>query len=325
MSLPIDQINLVKQGDALGLLDEVADGTIQTVYFDPPFKTQKTYTLDPDNDLGFSDIWESNKHYIDFIEPLVIKCREKLKANGTFFFHISAAEMLIPQMICTKYFRYVQPIFWKKSRSKNNVKKKLGTAIDVIFMCTDSKAAKFNMVYQELDSYYAEHSYKNLDARGYYALGHIIYTATQRTKKKERLYAFTHNGIVYEPANGWRLSKEDLKKLVEEDRIHFPKTSKANPYKKIYKHESKGKPCMDLWDDIHSIAMGSERRLYPTEKPEKLLERIIEMSSEEGDIILDPVAGSGTAGVVAKRMGRNFILFDINPDAVKIAKNRIFT
>ena len=82
---------------------------------------------------------------------------------------------------------------------------------------------------------------------------------------------------------------------------------------------------MDLWDDIHSIAMGSEKRIYPTEKPEKLLERIIEMSSDEGDIVLDPVAGSGTSGVVAKRMGRNYILFDINPDAVKIAKSRIFT
>ena len=111
--------------------------------------------------------------------------------------------------------------------------------------------------------------------------------------------------------------------MVADNRIHFPKKPTANPYKKIYKHESKGKPCMDLWDDIHSIAQGNEKRKYPTEKPEKLLERIIEMSSDEGDIVLDPVAGSGTTGVAAKRMGRNFILFDINPDAVEIATDKI--
>jgi DNA modification methylase len=318
-------MNLIKQGDSLSLLDEVEDQSIQTIYFDPPFNTQRMYALSPDDKTGFSDIWESNQIYIDFVEPLVKKCKKKLKKDGTFFFHISSEEMMIPQMICNKHFKRVQPIFWKKSRSKNNVKRKLGTAIDIIFMCTNSSSPKFNMVYQELNSYYVENSYKNKDERGNYALGHIVYTATQKTQKEERLYAFEHNGVVYSPSTGWRLSKDKLEEMVADNRIHFPKKEGANPYKKIYMHESKGKPCMDLWDDIHSIAQGSERRLYPTEKPEKLLERIIEMSSDEGDIVLDPVAGSGTSGVVAKRMGRNYILFDINPDAVKIAKSRIFT
>jgi DNA modification methylase len=266
-------------------------------------------------------------------------------------------------MICNKYFTNVQPIFWKKSRSKNNTKNKLGAAVDVIFWCSNSKKPKFNMIYQELDAYYAENSYKNKDKRGNYALGHIVYTATQKVKSvkkeyldakgsgnvevveklkkklqvetekelekkaqekdKERLYAFEHDGVTYEPENGWRLSKEALQELVDEDRVHFPKKEGANPYKKIYKHESKGKPCMDLWDDIHSIAMGNERRLYPTEKPEKLLERIIEMSSDVGDLVLDPVAGSGTTGVVAQNLKRRFALFDINPAAIEVAKERI--
>ena len=318
-------MNIIKQGDSLGLLDEVENGTVQTIYFDPPFNTQRVYRLNPDNEIGFSDIWKSHQSYIDFIEPLVIKCKNKLALGGSFFFHICAEQMLIPQMVCDRHFKRVQPIFWKKSRSKNNVKTKLGAAVDVIFWCSNAKKPKFNMVYQELDSYYAEHSYKNEDERGNYALGHIVYTATQKTSNEDRLYAFTHDDVTYEPEAGWRLSKEKLDELVADNRIYFPKKKGANPYKKIYKHESKGKPCMDLWDDIHSIAQGNERRLYPTEKPEKLIERIIEMSSDEGDIVLDPVAGSGTTGVVAKNMNRDFILFDINPDAIKIAKERIFT
>ena len=148
-------MNVIKQGDSLSLLSEVEDQSVQTIYFDPPFKTQKVYSLSPDNDLGFSDIWNSNQAYIEFIEPLVQKCKAKLTSNGSFFFHICAEQMLIPQMICNKHFERVQPIFWKKSRSKNNVKKKLGAGIDVIFWCSNSKKTKFNMIYQELDAYYA--------------------------------------------------------------------------------------------------------------------------------------------------------------------------
>ena len=214
-------MNLIKQGDGLTLLDEVEDQSIQTIYFDPPFNTQKVWTLSPDDETGFSDIWESNQTYIDFIEPLIKKCKKKLKKGGSFFFHISAEEMLIPQMICNKHFKRVQPIFWKRSRSKNNTKSKLGTSIDVIFWCSADKKPKFNMVYQELDSYYAENSYKNKDERGNYALGHIVYTPTQRTKKEDRLYTYTHDGFTYAPETGWRTSKEKLAELISDNRMNL--------------------------------------------------------------------------------------------------------
>ncbi len=178
------------------------------------------------------------------------------------------------------------------------------------------------MVYQQLDEYYSENSYKNKYERGFYALGHIVYTKTQRTKKPERLYSIEHNGVTYAPENGWRMSEEDLRAMIADNRIHFPQKASANPYKKIYKHESLGKPCTDVWDDIHSIAMGSEARVYPTQKPLALLDRIIKMSSDEGDIVLDPVAGSGTTGVAAKKLKRSFILFDMNPKAVILCKER---
>ena len=129
--------------------------------------------------------------------------------------------------------------------------------------------------------------------------------------------------MAYSPPNGWRLSEADLETLIEDDRIHFPKTAGANPYKKIYKHESKGKPSTDYWNDIHSIAMGAEKRIYPTQKPLALLDRIIKMSTDEGDIVLDPVAGCGTTGKAAKTLKREYILFDINPDAVILINETI--
>jgi len=316
-------MNIIKCGDSRELLKTVETDSVSCIYFDPPFNSNRNYYLTPDNKLGFEDKFKSKDDYISLVEPMILECKRALKKDGSFFFHISADQMFIPQLLCNKHFKRVQPIFWQRSRSKNNTKTKLGACTDVIFWCSKVSKPKFNMVYQPLDDYYSENSYKNKDKRGNFALGHIVYTKTQATKKKERLYAITHEGVTYKPSNGWRLSKEDLEALIAEDRIYFPSKLNANPYKKIYKHESLGKPSTDYWNDIHSIAMGAEKRIYPTQKPLALLDRIIEMSTDEGDVVLDPVAGCGTTGKSAKNLNRGYILFDINPDAVKLIKETI--
>lgn len=320
-------MNTIELGDSRELLKQVATKSVQSIYFDPPFNSNRKYRLTSDDDsIGFDDIFASDDEYVSLVEPMVKECARILKKDGSFFFHISADQMLIPSMICSKFFRRVQPIFWKRSRSKNNVKTKLGACTDVIFWCSHVEKPKFNMVYQPLDSYYAENSYKNKDDRGNYALGHICYTKTQAPdkSKSDRYYSIVHQGKTYSPTYGWRMSLDDLEALIKDDRIHFPKNKKnANPYKKIYAHESKGKPSTDYWDDLHSIAMGSEERVYPTQKPVALMKRIIEMSTDVGDTILDPVAGAGTTGVAASLLDRNYIMFDISEDAIETCKRRI--
>jgi len=320
-------MNKIQLGDSRELLKQLEDKSIDAVYFDPPFNSNRKYRLtSSDDSIGFDDIFKSDDEYVKLVEPMVKECARAIKKDGSFFFHISAEQMLIPQMICSRFFSRVQPIFWKRSRSKNNVKTKLGACTDVIFWCSHIPKPKFNMVYQPLDSYYAENSYKNKDARGNYALGHVCYTRTQAPdkSKSDRYYSIVHKGKTYSPTYGWRMSLDDLEALIEDDRIHFPKAKKdANPYKKIYAHESKGKPSTDYWDDLHSIAMGSEERVYPTQKPVSLMRRIIEMSTNVGDVILDPVAGAGTTGVAASQLGRNYILFDISEDAIEACKRRI--
>jgi len=320
-------MNKIQLGDSRELLKQLEDVSVDTVYFDPPFNSNRKYRLtSSDDSIGFDDIFKSDDEYVNLVEPMVKECARALKKDGSFFFHISAEQMLIPQMICSKFFSRVQPIFWKRSRSKNNVKTKLGACTDVIFWCSHVAKPKFNMVYQPLDPYYAKNSYKNKDARGNYALGHVCYTRTQAPdkSKSDRYYSITHNNKTYTPTYGWRMSKDNLKVMIADDRIHFPKAKKnANPYKKIYAHESKGKPSTDYWDDLHSIAMGSEERIYPTQKPVSLMRRIIEMSTNVGDVILDPVAGAGTTGVAASQLGRNYILFDISEEAIEACKRRI--
>ena len=304
--------------NCLDMLKNIDKASVQTIYLDPPFNSKRDYQLTVDNSLGFSDKWTDND-YTTFITELIDLSIPLLTKNGTLYFHISSDCMFIPESILRSKFKLVTPIFWKKCRSKNNVKNKLGSTIDFIFQCTNSKKPKFNIVYQDKDQKYLDNSFKNKDDVGNYSLGHLVTEPT----KKGYMYEFTHQDRIFNPQSGWRIKKEVLEQLATENRLHFPKTKKANLYKKIYLHENPGKLCTDLWDDIHSISQGKELRKYPTAKPVKLLERIIEISSDENDIVLDPMCGSGTAGIACKNLNRKCILNDLNKDVIEIINNNI--
>jgi len=226
--------------------------------------------------------------------------------------------MFIPEKILRAKFKYVTPIFWKRCRSKNNVKNKLGATIDIIFKCNIISKPLFNLVQQQKDEKYLANSFKNKDERGNYSLGHLVTEAT----KKGHVYDFTIEGRTFSPKSGWRIPLVDLEALRADNRLYVPKGAKAKLYKKIYLNENPGKSCTDLWDDIHSIGQGSEERLYPTAKPILLLERIISIASNPGDTVCDPMCGSGTTGVASIRLGRKCILFDSNPEVTHIVNTR---
>src|SRR5688572_15174227 len=91
-----------------------------------------------------------------------------------------------------------------------------------------------------------------------------------------------------------------------------------------YLDENEGRPVQDWWDDIGVIAAPAKERLgYPTQKPEVLLERIIEASSNEGDTVLDPFCGCGTAIAVAQRFNRVWVGVDITHLAINLIKHRL--
>jgi DNA modification methylase len=305
----------IQHGNCLQLIPDLEDASVQTVYVDPPFNSGRTYTLEAGSGVGFDDKW-TDESYCSFVENLVDACLPKLKKDGSFFFHISADQMWIPEKVLRAKFKHVRPIFWKRCRSKNNVKKTLGASIDVIFWCYQSEKRKFNMVYQALDEYYTEHSFTNKDGRGNFSLGHIVPDRT----RTGHVYPFTIGGRTFNPERGWRMPQAELQALADDNRLYVPKGAKANLYKKIYMHESLGKPAMDLWDDIPSIAQGSEVRKYPTAKPVKLLERIVMMTTDKNDLVLDPCAGSGTTGAAA--VDRRYVLMDMNPEAIEIMRSR---
>lgn len=301
-------------GDSMNI---PVENKFNMIYFDPPFNSNRDYKLNCDSDLGFSDKW-SDVDYEEFLKKQVDVLYEMLENDGTLFFHISSACMYIPEKIVRAKFKYVEPIFWKKCRSKNNVKNKLGSVVDIIWKCNKISKSKFNMTTQEKDATYLKNSFKNKDSKGNYALGHLV---TEKTKKGY-MYEVKIEDKIFNPTSGWRIKKSELNKLIQQDRIHVPIKKNSNLYKKIYLHENPGKPCTDLWDDIHSISQGNEERKYPTAKPIKLLERLIEISTDEDDLVYDPMCGSGTTARACYNLKRKCIINDINPDVIEVVKSR---
>lgn len=120
----------------------------------------------------------------------------------------------------------------------------------------------------------------------------------------------------------WYVSKEKMKELDDDHRLEY--NSNGIPRIKRFVDEMDGIPIRDTWDDISSIQNG-EKVKYATQKPVKLLERIVSLYTKEGDICLDPFAGSGTLGRACLNLKRNFIMYDINPKAKTVFEETITT
>jgi len=128
------------------------------------------------------------------------------------------------------------------------------------------------------------------------------------------------------PPNGWRYSKETMEEIDKRGYIYYPEDKSKQVYKKIYLDEYEGQLITNLWIDI-PLLKGKNAELldYPTQKPEALLERIINISTIEGDLVFDCFMGSGTTQAVAMKLGRRFIGADINLGAIQITTKRLLS
>ena len=302
---------------------EKDDQQYRCIYMDPPYASGRDYKFaDQDKLAVFTDKFKP-KQYHAWLSRLVELCARRLTKDGTLWFHIAAEYAFVPEQILRTHFKEVEKIFWKKSHGKNTVKTKMGAVIDVLFRCYNAAKPVFHLQYVPLDAFYFENSYRNKDERGLYALGSLRFDKTRSGNQ----YDILHDGVTYSAPYGWKIKKTVMEQLISDNRIHFVSATEkraANLYKKLYKSENKGKPLSNLWDDISYITRTQkDPRTYPTQKPLKLLERILEISTNPGDWVLDPTAGSGTTGVAAKSLGRHCCMLDINPDGRDIFLHRI--
>lgn len=321
-------------------------GIVDLCYIDPPFFTQKDYkniwgdkesVLDYKDisKVGFSDTKDFfERHinsgakglnaYLEWMRLRLAEIHRMLSPTGSFYCHLDYHAAHYIKIILDEIFGYEKfqsEIIWMRKKGTTAAQhgiKKFSINTDTILYYTKGRDFTFNPQYRDYSEEYLENHYRHKDEEGRtYKLGDISSPSYRRN------LIYDYKGYK-PPKNGWRYKRDTMQKLDKEGRLHFPKLKNGRIQRKYFADEAKGVPVTNLWDDIQNVqATSSDYTGWPTQKPIKLLERIISASSNEGDLIFDAFAGCGTAMHAAHRLKRKWIGMDISPTAIKVNKERL--
>ena len=348
-------------GDNLDILREnVADESVDLIYLDPPFNSNATYnvlfrersgqdsaaqitafedtwTWSIESEIAFQDVVTSGPEklgdllqamrsflgqndmmaYLTMMAQRMAELHRVLKPTGSVYLHCDPTASHYLKLMLDAVFgngNYKNEIVWKRS-SAHNDSGTCGRTHDIIFLYTkDRLKLTWNNQYQEYDASYVESHYRRKTEDG-------------RIYRTDNLTATSLSGGGYEYEwNGvtrlWRSPRETMERLHNDGRIHYTRNGVAEYIR--FLDEMPGVPLQDLWTDLPPINSQAKERLgFQTQKPEALLERIINASSNEGDVVLDPFCGCGTAIAVAERLKRRWIGIDITHVAISLMKSRL--
>lgn len=267
----------IHKGDCLDVLRDFDNETVDLIYLDPPFFTQKVHSLgtrDRKREFSFEDLWSSHTEYATFIYKRLEQMWRVLSCTGSLFFHCDRNASHIIRAILDDVFgpdMFRSEIIWYYRRW-SSAQQGLLPAHQTIYYYTKSDEYIFNTFYQD------------------YSASTNVDQILQRRRRDETGKA------VYE---------------TDEDGRIVPNGGK------------KGVPLRDVWDIPYLNPKAKERTGYPTQKPLLLLERIVKIASDEGDVVLDPFCGSGTTLVAAVSLNRQAIGIDTSDDAVALTRQRL--
>ncbi|WP_305070236.1 site-specific DNA-methyltransferase [Flavobacterium piscisymbiosum] len=331
-------LNKIFWGDNLQVMSHLLKkyrGLVKLIYIDPPYDSRADYkkkielrgvgaagNFNAFEEKQYTDIW-TNDEYLQFIYERIILIKELLSSDGSIYIQCDPTRGHYIKIILDEIFgqsNFVNQIVWKRTFSHGDSgqgAKHLGRLHDMIFFYKKTEATKINTVYTPYSEKYVNDFYKYID---------------EKTGKKYRLVSLlgpggASKGNPYYEFLGvtkyWVHSKIKMEQLYQDGIIIQTKPG-AVPQKKRFIDESPGVPLQDIWVDINAVQGGAlENYKYPTQKPEKLLERIILSSSNPGDIVFDCFMGSGTTQAVAMKLGRKFIGADINLGAIQTTTKRL--
>ena len=263
--------------------------------------------------------------YLVMMAPRLVELHRVLKPTGSLYLHCDPTaghylKILLDAVFGKENFR--NELIWKRTSAHSDVvqgARHMGRIHDTILRYSREASPKWNTVYVPYDQQYVDSVYRYTDESG-----RRYQTQPLHAAKPGGDTRYEWKGKLPPPGRYWAFSRENMERLEAEGRIAYSRT--GTPRYKIYLDESLGKPLQDIWDDVPPVHVKPKERLgYPTQKPEALLERIIRASSNEGDVVLDPFCGCGTAVAAAQKLDRKWIGVDITHLAVALMKNRLKT
>ena len=257
--------------------------------------------------------------YITMMCVRLIELRRVLKEIGSIYLHCDPTashylKLLMDTIFGVQNFR--NEIVWKRTNAKSLAFTRFASNHDIILRYTKSEKWIWNPQYTEYDPEYLKifYKYKEEGTGRRYRLDNL---ANPNKNRPHLTYEFL--GVT----RVWRWTKERMQDAYNKGLIIQSKPGGVPAFKR-YLDEQQGTPIGDTWNDIPPIQSHSSEGLgYPTQKPEELLERIIKVSSNEGDIVLDPFCGCGTAVVAAQNLKRKWIGIDVTHLAIGLMKWRL--
>ncbi|KRQ21922.1 restriction endonuclease subunit M [Mycobacteroides sp. H110] len=365
----MSDVNRLYFGDNLEVLDEhVADESVDLIYLDPPFNSNRNYSVifgrnrAADETVAQSDAFEDTWRwtpttetligelsntaptrvadalsayytllgesealaYLVNMTPRLLQLHRVLKPTGSLFLHCDPTmshylKVLLDAMFDARNFR--NEIIWNRTAAKALQTTRVARNHDVILAYGKSENFTFNSdamfaPYDETDldaKTREKYSLKDKDGRRY-QLTSLINPAANRPNLTYEFLGVTRV---------WRWTKERMQAAYESGQVVQTAPGRV-PRLKRYLDEQRGKPLSDIWTDITPInARAAERLGYPTQKPVALLERIIKLTTNPGDVVLDPFCGCGTTVDAAQRLGREWVGVDITQLAVDVITKRL--
>jgi adenine-specific DNA-methyltransferase len=327
------------------LLGEFA-GQVNLIYIDPPFNVGADFSFTatiPDNPetennetttfikepsviemKAYRDTWGRGlDSYLQWFYETAALLRDLLTESGSLFVHCDSGvnaylRVILDEVFSTGNLR--NEIVWRRANAHNDPNR-CGIITDTILYYGKGDRPVWNQVYTAYSEEYINSHWRSRDESGRrYRL--IPLDAPRHGDGGNLLYEW--KGKWPATSRTWAYTRDKMEGFERQGRIVY--TSTGTPCLKRYIDETPGLPLQNLWDDIPPVnPMAKERLNYPTQKPEALLERIITMSSNENDLVLDCFVGSGTTAVVAEELNRRWIACDLSRFAIHTTRKRLLS
>jgi site-specific DNA-methyltransferase (adenine-specific) len=265
--------------------------------------------------------------YLTMMSSRLVELRRVLKSTGSLYLHCDPTASHYLKLLCDAIMgkeNFRNEIIWRRYKRPKGSQfdaRKFGTSTDTILFYGKSEEYNFYLsrIKTPLDETEIKKRYNLADEKGPYYSGPLLRSPTMGARPN---LVYEYKGFT-PGSEGWRMTKDKLAELDAQGDMFW--TSSGIPRRKVRPGEEPGVTIDNLWTDIEAIGSQAEERLgYPTQKPVALLERIIQASSNPGDVVLDPFCGCGTTIDAAEKLGRQWIGIDITQLAITLIKKRLF-